>query len=281
MIDRGALYRKLRLVAIYFFALMLLVWTLFPIYWLAISSLKPTREIIGRIPTFWPGKIIFDHYAWILTNSAFMRSLLNSIYVSGGSTLITIFVSLLAGYAIGRQKMRGKMIMAQFVLFTYLIPLFMLFIPFYVLLSKLGISNTTGSLFFVYPVLSIPYATWIFITYLKSIPRELEEAALLDGYSRFSIIMKIIIPVAAPGIVATAIYTFTRVWNDYLMAFILINSQKRFTVMLAIADLIIGDQVAWGKLFAASMIASVPVTVMYFVAAKQITAGLTAGAVKQ
>jgi multiple sugar transport system permease protein len=273
--------RRLRLIVIYVLAALLLFWTLFPIYWLIVSSFKPTREIIGRIPTFWPARFVLDHYRGILTSRTFLMSLWNSIYISGGSTAVTIFLSLLAGYAIARQKMKGKQIMSQFVLFTYLIPLFMLFIPFYIMLSKIGLTNKTGALFLVYPVLCIPYATWIFIAYLKSIPRELEEAALLDGYARFAIIMRIIVPIAMPGVMATAIYTFTRIWNDYLMAFILINSPKHFTVMLAIADLIIGDQVAWGRLFAASVISSIPVTVIYFLAAKEITAGLTAGAVKQ
>ena len=273
--------RRIRLAIIYLLAAVLLFWTLFPIYWLIISSFKPTREIIGRFPTFWPGRWVIGHYASILTSRSFVRSLANSIYISTGATLVTIFLSLLAGYAISRLKMKGKQLMSQFVLFTYLIPLFMLFIPFYIVLSKFGLTNKTESLFLVYPVLCIPYATWIFISYLKSIPHELEEAAFLDGYSRFAIIMRIVTPLAAPGIMATAIYTFTRIWNDYLMAFMLISSPSRFTIMLAVADLIIGDQVAWGKLFAASVIASIPVTVIYFIAGRQITSGLTAGAVKQ
>ncbi len=259
---------------------LLLVWTLFPLYWMLVSSFKPIREIINRTPTFWPSKFVVVHYQEIFRNLAFVRNVMNSIYLSCFSTVITIFLSLLAGYAIGRLKMAGKALLSQFVLFTYLIPLFLLFIPFYIILARLGLTNKTEGLLLVYPVLLIPYATWIFITYLKSIPRELEESALMDGCPKFGIIVRIIIPLAMPGIMATAIFTFTRVWNDYLMAFILISNPRRFTVMLAISDLINGDQVGWGKLFASAMLSSLPVTLMYFLASKHITTGLTAGAVK-
>ncbi|MFR9207951.1 MAG: carbohydrate ABC transporter permease [Lachnospiraceae bacterium] len=178
----------------------LLVWSLFPIYWIVMTSFKTNSATIQKDPTWIPDPFTLEQYKGIFERPTFWSSLFNSFSTSLFATLVSLIVSLLLGYALCRTKMKGKRTILQFVLLTYLIPMFLLFIPIYVLMSQIGLANNIASLYIIYPVTCIPYATWVFVTYLKSIPYSLEEAAMIDGCSRMGIIMKIIIPLAMPGI---------------------------------------------------------------------------------
>jgi len=263
------------LIAILLFA------AIFPIYWILITSFKTNNATVQKQQTWIPKPFTLDQYRGIFARATFWSSLRNSIFVSITATLISLAASILLAYAIGRTKMHGKRIVLQFVLFTYLVPMFLMFIPLYVLMSQIGLSNNILSLYLIYPVTCIPYATWVFVTYLKSIPVSLEEAAMIDGCSRMGIIWRIVVPLAMPGIMSIAIFCFTRVWNEFLLAFTLLADQKQFTLMITIKDYMVGDMFAWGKVFATSVCASLPVCVMYFLSSKHITAGMTLGSVKE
>lgn len=259
----------------------LLVWSLFPIYWIIMTSFKTNAATIQKDPTWLPDPFTLEQYKAIFERPTFWSSLLNSFSTSLFATLISLAVSLLLGYALCRTKMKGKRTILQFVLLTYLIPMFLLFIPIYVLMSQIGLANNIASLYIIYPVTCIPYATWVFVTYLKSIPYSLEEAAMIDGCSRMGIILRIIIPLAMPGIMSIGIFCFTRVWNEFLLAFSLLTDPSQFTLMVTIKDYMVGDMFAWGKVFATSVCASLPVCVLYFVSSKKITTGMTLGSVKE
>ncbi len=268
-------------VLLWLFIIILLFWSLFPIYWIVITSFKTNNATIQRVQTWWPEPFTFDQYKAIFERETFWSSLVNSLLTSITATLISLVVSLLLAYALSKTRMKGKRAILQFVLFTYLVPMFLLFIPIYVLMSQLGLANNVLSLYIIYPVTCIPYATWVFVTYLKSIPYSLEEAAMLDGCSRFGIITRIIIPLAMPGIMSIGIFCFTRVWNEFLLAFSLLTDPKQFTLMITIKDYMVGDMFAWGKVFATSVCASLPVSILYFVSSKKITTGMTLGSVKE
>lgn len=259
----------------------LLFWSLFPIYWIAITSFKSNNATIQRVQTWIPKPFTTQQYEAIFARDTFWSSLRNSLLTSFVSTLIALVVSILLAYAIGRTDMKGKKVILYFVLLTYLMPIFLLFIPIYVIMSKLGLSNNILSLYLIYPVTCIPYATWVFVSYLRSIPFSLEEAAKLDGCTRMGIIVRIVVPLAMPGIMSIAIFCFTRVWNEFLLAFSLLSNPKEFTLMITIKDYMVGDMFAWGKVFATSVCASVPVCIMYFVSSKYITTGMTLGSIKE
>jgi len=268
-------------VVLWLLIIVLLVWSLFPIYWIVVMSFKENKDVIQKVQTWLPDPFTLEQYKGIFERETFWSSLRNSVLTSLFATLISLVVSILLAYAVSRTKMKGKKLILEFVLFTYLLPMFLLFIPIYCVMAQLGLSNNILSLYIIYPVTCIPYATWVFVTYLQSIPYSLEEAAMLDGCSRMGIITRIIVPLALPGIMSIAIFCFTRVWNEFLLAFSLLSDQKQFTLMITIKDYMIGDMFAWGKVFATSVCASLPVSIMYFISSKHITSGMTLGSVKE
>ena len=275
--------RRVRLSRILLWALVavFLFVALFPIYWIIITSFKTNNAVIQRVQVWIPRPFTLEQYAAVFSRATFWSSLRNSVLTSLSATVISLAVSLLLAYAIGRTNMRGKKMVLGFVLFTYLLPIFLLFIPIYCVMSKIGLANNILSLYIIYPVTCIPYATWVFVTFLRSIPYSLEEAAMIDGCPRMGIIGRIVIPLSLPGIMSIGIFCFTRVWNEFLLAFSLLSDQKQFTLMITIKDYMVGDMFAWGKVFATSVCASVPVTVLYFLSSKHIISGMTLGSVKE
>lgn len=275
--------KKLKISSIFLWLLIivLLIWSLFPIYWIVVMSFKTNNAVIQKVQTWLPDPFTLEQYKAIFAKDTFWSSLKNSFLTSLFGTIISLVLSILLAYAVSRTKMKGKKLVLEFVLFTYLLPMFLLFIPIYCVMAQLGLSNNILSLYIIYPVTCIPYATWVFVTYLQSIPYSLEEAAMLDGCSRMGIITRIIVPLALPGIMSIAIFCFTRIWNEFLLAFSLLSDKNQFTLMITIKDYMVGDMFAWGKVFATSVCASLPVSIMYFVSSKHITSGMTLGSVKE
>lgn len=259
----------------------LLLWSLFPIYWILVTSFKTNQGAMQRVQAWWPQPFVLDQYIYILTREVFWTSFGNTLFTSLFATMVALVVSILLAYAVSRTNMKFKRAIMQFVLLTYMMPMFLMFIPIYILMSQIGLTNNVASLYIIYPVTCIPYATWVFVTYLRSIPYSLEESARLDGCSRMGIIVRIVTPLALPGIMAIAIFCFTRVWNEFLLAFTLITSSKQQTLMMHIRQYMHGDSFAWGRMFATSVIASLPVSIMYFVSSKRITTGMTLGSIKE
>ena len=198
------------------------------------------------------------------------------LIVSFGS----IAISMPAAYAIARIKFRGRKQVSKGILISYLMPRTVLFIPLYLLVTKIGLSNNLWGLVLVYPTITIPYATWMMISYFKSIPYDLEEAAIIDGCSRVQAMWKICFPLARPGIVSTLIFSYTLCWSEYLYALVIINKADFKTIPLALADMVVGDVYAWGPLMGGSLIASIPVIILYLLCNRNLVGGMTAGGVK-
>lgn len=260
--------------------LIFLLCALFPIYWIFITSTKTQLEIYNIVPTFWPEKIVWTSYATIFSSSKFLINLRNSFFVATVVSLITIVLSALAAYAISKLKFRGRKVMSKSILYAYLMPRTVLFIPLYILVCNLGLNNNILAMVLLYPTFTIPYATWMLISYFSSIPKELEEAAVIDGSSKAGAMFRVVFPLSLPGIVATAIFSFTLCWCEYLYALVVLTDEMSRTLPLALSDMIVADAFAWGPLMAGAMVATVPVVIMYMIASRYLVSGMTLGGVK-
>ncbi len=267
-------------IIVYTTLVLLLVFALFPLYWMIVTSFKSNGEIYSMTPSFWPESFSGTAYDKLIHEKDFLINIKNSLIVSLVVSLFSIIVSMLAAYAISKLHFRGKGLISKSILYAYLMPRAVLFIPLYMVVTLLGASNSIYGLMLIYPTITIPYATWMLISYFKSIPTEIEEAAMIDGCSRVSTMLKIIFPLSAPGIAATFIFSFTLCWSEYLYALVVITKGTDKTITLGLSDMIVGDVFAWGPLMGGSIIASVPVIIMYLFTSKYMVSGMTVGGVK-
>ena len=256
-----------------------LVFVLFPIYWMVITSLKLPREIF-RVPSLWPQVITGANYRILIEDKDFLVAIRNSFVVASSVTLISLVVASLAAYSMVRFRYRFNGLIGRLILFAYLTPTSLLFIPLSILIARLQLGNTLHGLIFVYLTFSLPVSTWMLQAYFAAVPRELEEQGMIDGLSRLGALFRIVLPLSAPGLAAVAIFTFTAAWNELLLALVLITSESRRTAPLALNYLITSDVLPWGPLMAGAVLSSIPLMVLYFVAQRFIVQGMTAGSVK-
>lgn len=268
-----------RQVLVYATLAIMLVCALFPLYWMLNTSFKSQSEIYNLTPNFWPKKLTWAGYDKLF-EKGFLSNVKNSMVVSLVVSLFSIAVSMLAAYAISKLKFSGRRLISRSILYAYLMPRSVLFIPLYMLVSAIGASNSIWGLLIIYPTITIPYATWMLISYFGSIPDEIEEAAMIDGCSRARTLTRVILPLAAPGLAATFIFAFTLCWSEYLYALVVITKSADKTITLGLADMIVGDVFAWGPLMGGSIMASIPVIIMYLFTSKYMVSGMTVGGVK-
>ncbi len=252
---------------------------LFPIYYMIIISLKLPRDIY-RKPSLLPIGATTQNYVELLTKQGFLQNIGNSLLVAGLATAVAVAISCLAAYSLVRLKYRGRDWIARLILFSYLTPASLLFIPLSIIIAQLKLGNSLQGLIFVYLAFSTPLSTWLLMGFFRSIPLDLEEQAMVDGANRMQALTKIILPLSVPGLIAVSVFTFTGAWNELLLALIFITSPDKRTVPVAIQYLITGDVFRWGLIMAASVIAAVPVMVLYYLAQRFVVQGLSAGAVK-
>jgi multiple sugar transport system permease protein len=252
---------------------------LFPIYWMVITSLKLPREIY-RVPSLWPNTFTLANFEKLLADGSFMLAIRNSLIVSTIVTLISVTISSFAAYSMVRFRYRFRGVIGRLILFAYLTPGSLLFIPLSIVMAQLRLGNSLVGLVLVYLTFSLPLSTWLLQGYFRGVPRELEEQGMIDGLSRFGALIRIVLPLSAPGIAAVAIFTFTGAWNELLFALVLITSDSQRTAPLALSYLITSDVLPWGPLMAGAVISSVPLMVLYFVAQRFMVAGMTEGSVK-
>jgi multiple sugar transport system permease protein len=252
---------------------------LFPIYYMVIISLKLPRDIY-RKPSLLPIGATLQNYVDLLTKQGFVRNLGNSLLVAGLATLVAVAISCLAAYSLVRLKYRYRDWIGRLILFSYLTPASLLFIPLSIIIAQLKLGNSLQGLIFTYLAFSTPLSTWLLMGFFRSIPLDLEEQAMVDGANRMQALTKIILPLSVPGLIAVSVFTFTGAWNELLLALIFITSPNLRTVPVAIQYLITGDVFRWGLIMAASVIAAVPVMVLYYLAQRFVVQGLSAGAVK-
>jgi multiple sugar transport system permease protein len=255
---------------------------LIPPFYTIITSLKSSAEISDPVGNPWiVHHPTLENFIWLITYPAFQRYFINSTVVTILVVAVSMVISIMAAFSLARLGFWGSKTIATGVFLTYLIPASLLFIPLFQIVGGLGLLNNTWCLVLLYPTLAVPFCTWIMIGYFSSIPRELDEAALIDGAGYVQILLRIFIPVAMPGIIAATIFAFTVSWGNFIypLAYLYSLDQMPLTVGI-ISDLIRGDVFLWGKIMAAGVLASAPPIIIYAFLMDYYIAGLTAGATK-
>lgn len=271
--------RKLNWVAYASLAFLVLL-TGFPFLWMIITSIKHTQVLGDLNHMFWPAKPTLENYAALFNSQKFLFWFRNSVIVATVSTVIASVSGALSGYALARVQFPGRSALSVAVLAAYLIPPTILFIPLYRIIQAMGLSNSLTGLIVAYQTFTVPLATWLLVGFFRSIPRELEQAAWIDGASRWQTLTQVVLPLAKPGLVAAGLFAFTNSWNEFLYALVFITDAKSHTLTVGLTNMITGDVYLWGQLMAAAVIAGIPVIAMYIYLQKYVVAGLTAGAVK-
>ncbi len=260
--------------------LVMLVFVLFPFYWILITAFKTDLQIAERDVIFYPHPWTTEQFYKLFYDEQFPLWFQNSVIVAVSTTALAVVFSALGGYALARLQFRGSQALTTVLLVTYLLPAALMFIPMYGILADLGIVNTRWALILTYPTFMMPFATWLLMGYYRSIPEELEQAAMVDGANRWQAFVKIILPLTKPALLAVTLFSFTAAWKEFLFAFVFISSDKLMTLPVGLSQTIFGDIYPWGLLMAASLLISVPVVVFYMYGQKYMVAGLTAGSVK-
>ncbi len=280
----GSMERQRRLalwgsyIALTIFVIIFLV----PPFYMIVTSLKTSAQISAQAGNPWIVKDpTFENYWELMTNAAFHRYFINSVWVTAVTVTLSMTIAILAAFSLSRMGFKGSQVLSTGVFLTYLVPPSLLFIPLFQILGWLGLINSTWSLVLLFPTLAVPFCTWIMIGYFSSIPKELDEAALIDGASYPQILVQIFIPVAMPGIIAATIFAFTVAWGAFLYPLAYLYSADQATLTVGIVrELIKGDVFAWGMIMAACAMAAAPPIIIYTFLMDYYIAGLTAGATK-
>ncbi len=255
---------------------------LFPFYWMVMTSFKPNAELVSKDANpFWINSPTLAHFKKLLFDTAYPEWMWNTILVSVVATFVSLAAAVLAAYAIERLKFKGARQAGLAIFMAYLVPPSILFIPLAAMVYKLGLFDTRWALILTYPTFLIPFCTWLLMGYFRSIPYELEECALIDGATRWEILIKIILPLSVPGLISAGIFAFTLSWNEFIYALTFISSSEVKTVPVGvITELVEGDVYHWGSLMAGALLGSVPVAIMYSFFVEYYVSGMT-GAVKE
>jgi len=262
-----------------------ILFTLFPFYWMAVTALRPDGELYrtfrqANATPFWTLEPTLEHFKGLMQTTAFPRWLWNTMLIAMVSTIISLICGMFAGYALARLKFRGSEFLGTAIFVTYLVPQTLLFIPLADIVRDLHLGNTPWALMLTYPTFLIPFCTWLLMGYFKTIPKELEECARIDGATRFGAMIRIIFPVAIPGILSAGIFAFTLSWNEFIYALIFMSSADTKTVPVGVvSELIRGDIFFWGQLMAGALLGSIPVALVYSFFVEYYVTGLT-GSVK-
>jgi multiple sugar transport system permease protein len=260
-----------------------LAFALFPFYFMLITSLKSNAELynLKSIPFLVQTGVIADHYQYLFQRTEFLTWMKNSLIISVVATSASLAIAILAGYSLARLRYRGVASFGTAVFVTYLVPPTLLFLPLSQVVVWLGISDTIWALIVTYPTFLVPFCTWLLMGYFRTVPREVEECALVDGASRMQTLIRIVLPMAVPGIVCAALFSFTLCWNEFIYALTFVSQSANKTAVVGVtADLIRGDIYYWGSLMAGAVLASVPIVAVYVFFLDYYVSGLTAGAVK-
>lgn len=251
-----------------------------PVYWMIVTSLKTTQEIFLVTPTLWPKEFTTRAYGTVVSQYSFGTYFKNSIITTVGSTLMTLIAATFAGFGASRFNFRGKAAFLGFVLVTQMIPSVILLVPFFRILKMYGLINQYLGLILVYISFQTPLCTWLMYSYFQSIPKELDEAASIDGLGKLRTFLQIVFPLSLPGLASTAIYAFINSWNEFQFALVLTTTDKMKTVSVGIGQMIEDTKINWNEMMAASLLASIPLILVFLFCQKYFFAGLTAGSVK-
>lgn len=273
--------KKVNKVLRYVFVGICLLVALLPIYWMLVTSLKTEGEIYSKVPTLVPHKVTLDAYKYLITKTHFLNGMKNSLIIAAVVSLMSIMIAYPTAYTLARTKFRGKNFLSKSVLISYMMPRAVMYIPLYILVSKLRLTNTLWGMILIYPTFTLPYVAWVLIPHIASISESLEDAAKMDGCSQFKIMYKIVFPLALPGIVSTTIFAFAQCWGEYLYALVNLTSTEVQTFPIIISSLLYGDMPPWNQMMACAIMAGGPIVIIYMLASSKLVGGATDGGVKQ
>ena len=259
---------------------LMLVWTLVPFYWMIATSLKKDREIYGFEATLIPHQPTLANYARLFAKTPFILYLRNSTIIAVGTTVASLVFGTLGAYALARLRFPGRKVIARGLVFTYLVPPALLFIPLFAVMSTLRLVDTHHGLILTYLSFSVPFCTWLLMGYFRSVPLELEEAALVDGCTRLGSLVRVILPMSLPALAVVAFFAFTQSWNEFLYANVFVNSVEVRTVTTGLTLFIVEDVFFWGPMMGASFLSALPPLLLYLVFQRWVVKGLTLGGVK-
>jgi multiple sugar transport system permease protein len=259
---------------------LLVIFAVFPFLWQIMTALKTMVEITGYPTRFFPEKPTLDNFRYVLKNLGFLTYIKNSVLVSLLAMAVSMVISSFGAYSLVRFYPSLSKKFTRVLITTYMFPPVLLAIPFFIVISTLGIANTLTGLIVAYMSFTVPYCTWLLVGYFKSIPEEVEQAAHIDGASKLRVFFSISIPLSAPGIVATAIFAFINAWNEFLYSLILISSGSKKTVSVAIYSLVGGETLEYTSLMAVSALAVLPTVILFLFIQRRLAYGLTGGAIK-
>ncbi len=257
-----------------------IAFALFPLFWLLKVSVTPNDLLYSEGVRMWPSHATLDHYRYVIENSAFPTFFKNSVVVAGSTAIAVTILSSLSGYALSRFRFKGKYWIVALMLITQMFPLVMLVAPIFKMLSPLGLTNSLTGLVIVYTAFNVPFATFLMQSFFDGIPKDLEEAAMIDGASRFTAFRQIILPLTLPGIAATLGFVFTAAWSELLFALMLISGNQSATFPVGLLTFVSKFSVDFGQMMAAGVLALIPACLFFLLIQRYLVQGLTAGAVK-
>jgi len=261
-------------------AVLILVVMLFPIYWMVSTALKPGKEILSLTPVWFPSHVTFDNFRSAINYPFFWNDVVNSLTVVLSVVAISIALAFLAAVSVARFGFRGRTAFVVMVIAVQMVPLNALVIPMYLLLDKVGQVDTLLGVIAYYLAIVLPFMVWTLRGFVANVPVDLEEAAMVDGASRVGAFLRIVFPLVAPGLVATAIFGFIQAWNEYIIAYVLLSSSSKQTLTIWLASFTTQHGTDWGGLMAGATLTALPVVVFFLLVQRHVAGGLTAGAVK-
>lgn len=272
----------LRRLFFYLLVVFVVIYSVFPFYWAMVSSFKPSGELFSTNPSLLPLPFTLDHYKNVFLQANFGRNLLNSLIVAGGATLLSLTLGVMAAYALGRLPFPPRNAVLYLVLAMTMFPQIAVLGGLFMLLRQVGLFNTHLGLVLSYLLFTLPFTVWVLVGYFRGLPKELEEAAYVDGATPLQTLLKVMLPLTGPGLVTTGLLAFIAAWNEYLFALTFTVGDRVRTVPPAIASFggATPFEIPWGSIMAASVVVTVPLVVLVLIFQQRIVAGLTAGAVK-
>jgi len=259
---------------------LMLLWTAIPFYWMIATSLKHDKEIYGYEATLIPQRPTVDNYVTVFRTTPYLLYLRNSMAVAVGSTLLSMVIAVLGAYAIARLNFPGRALLARGLVFTYLVPTSLLFIPMFAMMSVLRLTDSLHGLIIAYLGFDVPFCTWLLMGYFKSVPVELEEAARVDGCNRVGALLRVVLPMSLPALVVVTFFSFTHAWNEFLYAHVFTSTTGARTVTTGLVNFMSQDVFFWGPLMASTVMSALPPVLMFLLFQRWVVKGLTLGGVK-
>ncbi|MEV7778465.1 carbohydrate ABC transporter permease [Kitasatospora sp. NPDC088351] len=252
----------------------------FPVYWMVLTAFRPANEILSLPPKFWPGRLSLDNFARALGSETFWANVRSSVIIGLGTVVVSLVVGTLAAFALARFRFTGRKTFVVVILIVQMVPLTALIIPLYLLLNDAGLTDSLTGVILTYLVFTLPFTVWMLRGFINGVPVELEEAAMVDGCGRLGAFRRVVLPLLAPGIVATSVFALVQAWNEYVLVYILLSTPEKQTVSIWLVSFTTSRGTDYGGLMAGATLTALPVVVFFLIIQRRIASGLAAGAVK-